>query len=390
MEIKIYLLQRPHIEIDGKEAFTKLNNKAFAMVLYLASKQGQAVSKEVLSEIFWPQQQEENARSNLRQNLSYIKKICTEELANLCTEEVSIISSERNVCGLNENLDIKVDLIEFWANLRAGYRADDLETKTSLLQSAADAYQGSVLGGVYVRGSAAFEEWLMFEREAVNQNLVRVCKDLAAIYQKKDLTEKAITCLKKLLQMDPLLEEVHLELMKLYYQNKERAKAICQYKECVRILGEELNISPMEETRAFYQKISEEASELIFQQTALEDQKQSRLLLLPSSSPAPMEYEGIYALLESVVEDGSLVPDYLKRGLAILFPQYSDKLDGQNLPEIYLFYTIKKLLEYLGEKGKLTIQAEDAECLDSKTKQLITYLSNHLDHPNIEIIFLNP
>ena len=148
--------------------------------------------------------------------------------------------------------------------------------------------------------------------------------------------------------------------MKLYYQNKERAKAICQYKECVRILGEELNISPMEETRAFYQKISEEASELIFQQTALEDQKQSRLLLLPSSSPAPMEYEGIYALLESVVEDGSLVPDYLKRGLAILFPQYSDKLDGQNLPEIYLFYTIKKLLEYLGEKGKLTIQAEDA------------------------------
>ena len=387
MEIKMYLLQRPHIEIDGKEAFTKLNNKAFAMVLYLASKQGQAVSKEVLSEIFWPQQQEENARSNLRQNLSYIKKICTEELANLCTEEVSIISSERNVCALNENLDIKVDLIEFWANLRAGYRADDLETKTSLLQSAADAYQGSVLGGVYVRGSAAFVEWLMFEREAVNQNLVRVCKDLAAIYQKKDLTEKAITCLKKLLQMDPLLEEVHLELMKLYYQNKERAKAICQYKECVRILGEELNISPMEETRAFYQKISEEASELIFQQTALEDQKQSRLLLLPSSSPAPMEYEGIYALLESVVEDGSLVPDYLKRGLAILFPQYSDKLDGQNLPEIYLFYTIKKLLEYLGEKGKLTIQAEDAECLDSKTKQLITYLSNHLDHPNIEIIF---
>lgn len=386
MEIKIYLLQRPHIEIDGKEAFTKLNNKAFAMVLYLASKQGQAVSKEVLSEIFWPQQQEENARSNLRQNLSYIKKICTEELANLCTEEVSIISSERNVCGLNENLDIKVDLIEFWDNLKAGYRADDLETKTSLLQSAADAYQGSILGGVYVRGSAAFEEWLMFEREAVNQNLVKVCKDLAAIYQKKGLTEKAITCLKKLLQMDPLLEEVHLELMKLYYQNKERAKAICQYKECVRILGEELNISPMEETRAFYQRISEEASELILQQTAFEEPEQSRLLLLRSSSPAPMEYEGIYTLLESVVEDGSLVPDYLKRGLAILFPQYSDKLDGQNLPEIYLFYTIKKLLEYLSEKGKLTIQAEDAERLDGKTKQLITYLSGNLDHPNIEII----
>lgn len=387
MEIRIYLLQRPHIEIDGKEAFTKLNNKAFAMILYLASKQGQAVSKEVLSEIFWPEQQGENARSNLRQNLSYIKKICTEELAELCTEEVSVISSERNVCSLNENLDIKVDLIEFWHNLRAGYAAEDADDRIRYLQAAADAYRGSVLSGVYVRGSATFEEWLMFERESVNQNLVRVCKDLASIYQEKGMAERAIDCLKKLLQMDPLLEEVHLELMRLYYENKERAKAICQYKECVRILGEELNISPMEETRSLYQKISEEGSDFVLPQADLAEQNsQNLVLVLRPSAPAPMDYESIYTLLEPVVEDGSLVPDYLKRGLALLFPQYSDRLDGQNLPEIYLFYTIKKLLEHLSEKGKLTIQVEDGDGLDGKTKQLIHYLSGNLDHPNIEII----
>ncbi len=387
MEIKIYLLQRPHIEIDGKEAFSKLNSKAFAMILYLASKQGQVVSKEVLSEIFWPEQQGENARSNLRQNLSYIKKVCTEELAGRCSEEVSVISSERNVCSLNENLDIKVDMMEFWQNLRAGYETEDIDERIRCLQAAADAYRGSVLTGIYVRGSAAFEEWLMFERESVNQNLVRVCKDLAAIYEKQGMAKKAIDCLKKLLQMDPLLEEVHLELMRLYYENKERAKAICQYKECVRILGEELNISPMEETRNLYQKISEEASEVVLQEgDQAEKLQQSRTFVLGPARSSPMDYECIYPLLEPVVEDGSLVPDCLKRGLAILFPQYSDRLDGQNLPEIYLFYSIKKLLEHLAEKSRLTIRVEEFDRLDGKTKQLINYLSVHLDHPNIEII----
>ena len=56
MVIRIFLLQHPHIEIDGREAFLKLNKKSLAMICYLVARQGQTVSRELLSEIFWPEQ----------------------------------------------------------------------------------------------------------------------------------------------------------------------------------------------------------------------------------------------------------------------------------------------------------------------------------------------
>lgn len=382
MVIRIFLLQHPHIEIDGREAFLKLNKKSLAMICYLAARQGQTVSRELLSEIFWPEQQEENARSNLRQSLSYIKKICTEELSAFCTEEVSLISSERNSCGLNSNLPIQVDLVTFREKLKEGCRTADPEQKILCLQAAADACRGDILEGLSVRGSVEFEEWLLFERESVHQDLTAACKDLSSLYKNAGRIEQAIACLKKLLQIDPLLEEVHLELMKLYYENMERTKAICQYKECARILGEELNISPMEETRNFYHRIAEEGAGLI---TPSATEKQSLKLSL---EPAELDYEGIYQFLTPLICEEERIPEYLKAGLAILFPQFSDRLTGQNLPEIYLYHTIRMLLEEFGDRGRLLIEVKDAVHLDRKTAQLAAFLQRNLDHPNIDINFL--
>lgn len=382
MVIRIFLLQHPHIEIDDREAFLKLNKKSLAMICYLAARQGQTVSRELLSEIFWPEQQEENARSNLRQSLSYIKKICTEELSAFCTEEVSLISSERNSCGLNSNLPIQVDLVTFRENLKESYRTEDPEQKILCLQAATDACQGDVLEGLSVRGSVGFEEWLLFERESVHQSLTAACKDLSSLYKNTGRFEQAIACLKKLLQIDPLLEEVHLELMRLYYENRERAKAICQYKECARILGEELNISPMEETRNFYHRIAEEGVGLI---TPSSSEKQPLKLSL---EPAELDYEGIYQFLTPLICEEERIPEYLKTGLAILFPQFSDRLTGQNLPEIYLYHTIRMLLEEFGDRGRLLIEVNDTAHLDRKTAQLAAFLQRNLDHPNIDINFL--
>ena len=144
-----------------------------------------------------------------------------------------------------------MDLVTFREKLKESYRTEEPEQKILCLQAAADACQGDILEGLSVRGSVEFEEWLLFERESVHQDLTAACKDLSSLYKNAGRIEQAIACLKKLLQIDPPLEEVHLELMRLYYENRDRAKAICQYKECARILGEELNISPMEETRNF-------------------------------------------------------------------------------------------------------------------------------------------
>ena len=104
--------------------------------------------------------------------------------------------------------------------------------------------------------------------------------------------------------------------------------------------------------------------------------------------PAELDYEGIYQFLTPLICEEERIPEYLKAGLAILFPQFSDRLTGQNLPEIYLYHTIRMLLEEFGDRGRLLIEVEDAVHLDRKTAQLAAFLQRNLEHPNIDIIFL--
>ena len=101
-----------------------------------------------------------------------------------------------------------------------------------------------------------------------------------------------------------------------------------------------------------------------------------------------MEYEGIYNLLEPIVAEGAHVPEYLKRGLAILFPEYSDRLDGQNLPELYLYYTVNKLLEELANYHELVISIPELTQLDEKSKRLVKYIKEHLHHMGVQFIIL--
>ena len=383
MEIKVYLLQRPHIEVDGREALAKLNHKELAMIFYLAARKGQMVSKELLSEIFWPELPEENARSNLRQSLSYIRKICAEEWGG--QEEASIIFSERNMCSLNASLGVFVDVAEFRKALKAASVCDSMQEKIRHLQHAVNVHGGSFLDGISVRGSVAFEEWVMMERESVNQAFIDVSKQLAFLYRENGQFAQGISCLKKLLLMDPLLEEVHLQLMELYCQNQERAKAICQYKECVRILGEELNIGPMEETRVLYRKILEDAPVEMGHIAIVEEKEELCVLQLYTASAQPIDFEGIYRMLESIIEEDVKVPTYLKPGLAMLFPQYSEWLAAQNLSESYLFYCIKKLLQEISLKGKVEIQVPHPKRLDQKSAQLLQYLIGNLHMADVDI-----
>jgi DNA-binding SARP family transcriptional activator len=58
-----------------------------------------------------------------------------------------------------------------------------------------------------------------------------------------------------LLQHDPLREDVHREVMRLYVGAGQRTLALRQYELCREILARELAIEPMEETRTLYTEI---------------------------------------------------------------------------------------------------------------------------------------
>jgi DNA-binding SARP family transcriptional activator len=78
---------------------------------------------------------------------------------------------------------------------------------------------------------------------------------LLNFYQYHKEYSKAIRWGQRILLADPLREDVHRDLMRLFVQNGQRALAVRQYQRCQQILEAELSIEPMPETQLVYERI---------------------------------------------------------------------------------------------------------------------------------------
>ena len=65
----------------------------------------------------------------------------------------------------------------------------------------------------------------------------------------------ALPYARRRLNLDPLHEPAHQQLIRLYLETGERAAAVRQYERCVQTLEDELDVSPSEETAALYEHI---------------------------------------------------------------------------------------------------------------------------------------
>ena len=69
--------------------------------------------------------------------------------------------------------------------------------------------------------------------------------------------ERALVTGQKILDCDPLREDIHREMMRVYCAAGQRAHAIKQYKHCREELRAELRIEPMQETQKLYEDVLE-------------------------------------------------------------------------------------------------------------------------------------
>jgi DNA-binding SARP family transcriptional activator len=72
--------------------------------------------------------------------------------------------------------------------------------------------------------------------------------------------EPAAHAAARLLAIDPLQEEVHRTLMRLYVRQGRRAAALRQYQACVAILQKELGVEPEAQTKRLYLEILQRAA----------------------------------------------------------------------------------------------------------------------------------
>ena len=239
-----------HLEVkllggfEARQAGTALvlpTQKTQALLAYLAMPLGQSHPREKLATLLWGDMQHAQARSNLRNALSRIKKILPK------ASRSSLLVDGASVSLAPSAVDVDVSQLE---RLLA-------DGSPGALGQIASLYRGDLLAGL-VLSEPPFEEWLTAERMRLHELAVQGLGRLFAYHQQAGAHEEAVQTGLRLLALDPLQEPVHRAVMSLYARLGRRQAALRQYQLCVDALKRELNARPEAETIHLYQQISKD------------------------------------------------------------------------------------------------------------------------------------
>ena len=132
----------------------------------------------------------------------------------------------------------------------------DLSSRSQLnLRRADGLYDGDLFDGFGIC-DPAFEDWLRFERQRLRDLATSVLKKLLAC----EMGPSAVETAQRLVALDPLQEEGHRALMRLYAEAGEIGMALRQHEECRKILESELAVPPSPETDKLYSRLRRQKS----------------------------------------------------------------------------------------------------------------------------------
>ena len=247
----ITLLGAPRVEHDGVPVEVD-TRKAIALVAYLAVT-GRRHTRDALAGLLWPEYNQARSRAALRRTLSSLRE----------AREAGWLRVDRGGVDLVRD-GILVDVDRFHGLLAQcrTHGHPESEVCQECLPPLAEAvalHRDDFMAGFGLRDSVAFDDWQFFQAEGLRRDLAGALERLARGLAAGGEWEPAIAHARRWLALDPLHEPAHRLLLALYAWSDRRAAALRQYRECVRILGKELGVAPLEETTGLYHAIQENA-----------------------------------------------------------------------------------------------------------------------------------
>lgn len=220
--------------------------KAVALVAYLAV-EGRC-SRDRLAALLWPESDDTHARSTLRRTLSALRSGLGGD----------VVIADRSAISLNP--DVATDLAGFRAAMEAttGHEHaphDVCPECLPHLDRASSLYRGDFLAGFSVRDAPDFDDWARTVAEGLRLELAGALERLAAGRAAVGEYRAAVDAAARWVELDPLHEPAHRNLMLLAAWAGDRPRAIDAYRRCVSVLSEELGVAPLEETSDLHEAI---------------------------------------------------------------------------------------------------------------------------------------
>lgn len=246
-DLRIRLLGVPQIEVEGA-GFAVDTRKAVALLAYLAVTR-QPQGRDTLAALLWPDYDGDSARSSLRRTLSALRKALGDRWLSPGRDSISLDAT-----------GAWLDVSAFREGIEAPHAHGHAPEQTcdacaEALEKAVALYRDDFMAGFNLRDSPEYEDWQSYQAQELRRRLDLALERLVALLSARGELEGAIGHARRRLALDALNEAAHVALIELYALAGDRTAALRQYRECVRVLEEELGVPPLPETTRLYESI---------------------------------------------------------------------------------------------------------------------------------------
>lgn len=246
--LSIYLFGGCKIVHSGYTVTAKITKMIQGLLAFLVLHRQRTHPRDILATLFWGDQSEERARNCLSTALWRLRRILEPSGVSKGTY---LLTTNPGEVGFNRESDHWLDVAVFEEQVTRilAKPVQDLRPEdVNNLNKALSLYTSELLEGFY-------DDWALRERERLRSLHLKSLMWLLGYWRNARAFEESLNCGLRVLNLDPLREEIHREVIRLYMAQGQRTMAIRQYQICCRILDEELGVSPMEETQALYAEI---------------------------------------------------------------------------------------------------------------------------------------
>ena len=239
--LEIQLLGGLRFTFNGSPLSGFTSHKVAALLAYLAVER-RPHARETLAALLWGGLSDADARNNLRQALTHLRKLVGPYLS-IDREHVTFQATE--AC--------RIDVEAFLQCLEHAGKTTSEAIERG--QAAGALYSGDFMAGFVVRDAPEFEEWLLAQRARYRELALHALYALTEQLTAQGEHARAVESATRLLALEPWREETHRQLMRLKARAGQRSAAMAQYETCRQVLEKELGVEPAVETTALYERL---------------------------------------------------------------------------------------------------------------------------------------
>jgi DNA-binding SARP family transcriptional activator len=233
--VRLYSLGRFHIEIDEKPVIfsKKLQQRPLSLLKCLLAQGGKSVPSHTLQDLLWPDADGDAANNAYKTTLHRLRKILGDN---------QILHHSQGSLSFNQSL-VWTDLQtfeSFFESVEKCFHQNEklmVNTLQEMLDQVLAIYCGPFLPG-------DLDAWTIPIRKNMHSRFVSILHRIGSALKAASDWESALTCFRKGLEIDPLVEPFYEHQIKILCCMGKKSEALLLYTQCRTILRSALGVSP--------------------------------------------------------------------------------------------------------------------------------------------------